>query len=165
MDYSNEAGIKLAGFSGFRKVGELFSDRNILPDVQGVYMVLYLGSMPPVFLEDGTGGYFKGRNPNVPVDVLESSWVQGTPAIYIGKAGGSESSATLKSRIKQYLRFGQGKNVGHWGGRYIWQLENSDDLVICWKAVTEEEPRELESRLIQKFVSDFGKRPFANLSN
>ena len=165
MDYSSVAEIKKAGFGGFRRVRELVSDRNILPDVQGVYMVLYINSLPPIFLANGTGGFFKGRNPNVPVDVLESSWVQGTPVIYIGKAGGSDSSATLKSRLRQYLRFGQGKKVGHWGGRYIWQLENPDDLVMCWKAVTDEEPRELEVRLIQKFVSDFGKLPYANLSN
>jgi len=165
MDYSSVDGIKLAGFSGFRKIGDLVADRNILPDVQGVYMVLYFDSMAPAFLTEGTGGHFKGRNPNVPIDILESRWVQATPVIYIGKAGGSENNATLKSRIRQYLRFGQGRNVGHWGGRYIWQLENSEDLVICWKSVTDEEPRELEIRLIQKFVSDFGKRPFANLSN
>ena len=128
-------------------------------------MVLYLDSMVPVFLAEGTGGYFKGRNPNVPVDVLECNWVQGTPVTYIGKAGGSTSNATLRSRVRQYLRFGQGNNVGHWGGRYIWQLENTDNLAVCWKFVTDEEPREIESRLIQMFISDFGKRPFANLSN
>lgn len=115
------------------------------------------------FIEIGTGGAFKGRNPNVLIDVLRDNWVEKTPIIYIGKAGGEGSRATLRSRLKQYFRFGQGEAVGHWGGRYIWQLKNAQDIIVCWKEMSKEEPRTFEKQLIATFVKQFGKRPFANL--
>jgi len=91
--------------------------------------------------------------------------VDDTIVVYIGKAGKDGSSATLQSRLRQYFGFGQGKNVGHWGGRFIWQLKNSADLVVCWKALPTTDPRTVEADLIQDFVSKFSQRPFANLAN
>jgi hypothetical protein len=69
----------------------------------------------------------------------------------------------LKSRLKQYMDFGAGKLVGHKGGRYIWQLADSDKLQICWMPTQSEEPEKVERRLIQMFKAVHGKRPFANL--
>lgn len=42
------------------------------------------------------------------------------------------------------MSFGQGKPVGHWGGRLIWQLEDVKDLIVCWKVLEKEEPRDVE---------------------
>jgi hypothetical protein len=92
-------------------------------------------------------------------------WVDDTIVVYIGKAGKDGSSATLQSRLRQYFGFGQGKNVGHWGGRLIWQLKNSADLVVCWKALPTADPRTVEAELIQDFASKFSNRPFANLAD
>ena len=62
------------------------------------------------------------------------------------------------------MRFGSGKNVGHYGGRYIWQLADSDDLVVCWKCV--EDSRRVEAAMIAEFKKNHnGKRPFANLQD
>ena len=62
--------------------------------------------------------------------------------------------------------FGQGKPVGHWGGRLIWQLEDAKDLIVCWKVLEKEEPREEEKKMIQAFKKQHeGKRPFANLQD
>jgi hypothetical protein len=71
----------------------------------------------------------------------------------------------LQSRLRQYFSFGQGKNIGHYGGRLIWQLENSKELIVCWKALPAEDPRAIEADYIQQFVNEFSKRPFANLAN
>jgi hypothetical protein len=156
--------IKEEGFTGFKPMRELFNDSSAVPRERGVYMVLNL-SKGKEFLAVGTGGFFKGKNPNVPLQTLESNWVENTIVVYIGKAGGEESGATLQSRLGQYFRFGQGKNVGHYGGRLIWQLKNSADLVVCWKELPTEDPRTVESGLIREFVSQFSKRPFANLTD
>ena len=157
--------IKNAGFTGFKTLKDLFHDSSALPSIKGVYMILNLEKKSPEFLEVGTGGYFKGKNPNVSISELNSNWVKDSIVIYIGKAGADGSSATLKSRLKQYFGFGQGKNIGHWGGRLIWQLKNSGDLVVCWKSLPNEDPRFVEINFIQAFVSKYKCRPFANLAN
>ena len=157
--------LKAQGFEGFKTMGELMAGaKSKIPAQKGVYVVLRENASAPQFLSEGTGGHFKGQNPNVSLSELEDNWVEGTSIVYIGKAGGAGSSATLNKRLGQYLRFGQGSNVGHWGGRYIWQLADSRDLVVCWKALTDEEPRDVEHKMIVDFKKRHsGKRPFANL--
>lgn len=157
--------IKQQGFAGFIKMGDLFMDQSKIPDRAGVYMVLYTETGIPHFINPGTGGFFKRKSPNVSKEVLNANWVNDTIVVYIGKAGGSGTDATLKKRLRLYLRFGQQKPVGHWGGRLIWQIMNSKNLLVCWKPLISEEPRDVESRLIQEFISHYGKLPFANLTN
>lgn len=153
--------LKENGFSGFKTMSELFIDDSCIPKVQGVYLVL--NDTPDVdFLTIGTGGHFKGKNPNVTIEELKENWVENALIVYIGKAGG-KGEATLRKRLNQYFRFGQGHNVGHWGGRYIWQLQNSNDLIVCWKPLPKEAPEEVESYMIESFKENYGKRPFANL--
>ena len=150
-------------FKGFITIKELNDNPNIIPDVRGVYKVLFKGKSPS-FLEHGTCGRFKDREPNVPISTLKENWVNGAETIYIGKAGSLTGNATLRKRIKQYLKIGQGKKVGHWGGRYIWQLKNSDQLIFCWCETPNDEPGDIETKLIQDFKDKYGKRPFANLT-
>ena len=165
MNFADLDEIKKIGFTGFKKMSELFLDSSSIPDIKGVYLVLHLDKKSPEFLTVGSGGHFKGKNPNVLTTELKSNWVDKTIVIYIGKAGSDSNSATLRSRLKQYFGFGQGKNIGHYGGRFIWQLKNSKDLVVCWKSLPTEDPRTFESNLIRQFVLTFGHRPFANLAD
>ena len=166
MEYRTIDDLKKAGFEGFCSVEKLRDDLSGIPAVASVYMVVYQGNGMPEFLEVGTGGLKRKKdksgklkiiNPNVPVSELKSNWVKDTCVVYIGKA------TTLSKRISQYLKFGNGKSIGHWGGRLIWQIKDSKDLQICWKPV-DADPREEEMRLIADFKRQYGgKRPFANL--
>jgi hypothetical protein len=165
MTFNNINEFKDLGFVGFKSISDLFLNNSILPNERGVYCIFHPLNRNSEFVEVGCGGYFKGKNPNVSLIDLETNWVEDANLIYIGKAGGSGKKATLRSRLKQYLNFGQGKPVGHWGGRLIWQLKHSSNLLICWKELPTIEPREYEAELIKSFVSKFGKRPFANLAN
>lgn len=150
--------MKAAGFKGLIPVSELREGGSkMIPDVPGVYMVLRVSEGAPEFLETGSGGHFKGKNPNVPVAELAANWVDGTPVVYIGKA------TSLRKRISQYIRFGQGKPVGHWGGRYIWQLADASQLLFCWKEV-DGDPEAVETEMISDFRDCYGGRPFANLA-
>ncbi|HTM66365.1 MAG TPA: hypothetical protein VL093_08600 [Flavipsychrobacter sp.] len=158
MTFNDIDEIKKAGFTGFKKMGELFLDSSMLPDSNGVYLVLNIDNKPADFLTIGSGGHFKGKNPNISLTKLTANWVDNTKVVYIGKA------TSLKSRLRQYFGFGQGKNIGHYGGRLIWQLKYSNDLVVCWKALTTN-PREFEADLIRQYVSIYGCRPFANLKD
>jgi len=165
MNFSSINGIKKAGFVGFKTMQELFIDNSLIPTIKGVYLILYLDEKAPLYLKKGTGGYFKGKDPNISIKELEKNWINKTIVVYIGKAGSDSSKATLKSRLKQYFGFGQGKNIGHWGGRLIWQLASSSNLIVCWKPLPNDDPRFVEEQLIQDFKIQFGNRPFANLAN
>src|SRR5579859_4525814 len=114
MNFKDLTQLQAEGFQGFKTKKELFVEDTCIPMVKGVYLVLSNQRKTPVFLKRGSGGFFKGRDPNVPIRELEEKWVKNVPTIYIGKAGGDSSKATLHSRLRQYFRFGQGKKVGHW---------------------------------------------------
>lgn len=157
----------------------LFSDfllcasetRRKLPDAPGVYFVISTSGFPKNgFLHPGSGGFFKGQDPNASEEELKSKWVENANILYIGKAGGVSvngviSNSTLRKRINSLLRFGKGDNVGHWGGRYLWQNSGSRDYRIYWYDTTlhSENPVILEKELIRDFTNYFGKPPFANL--
>lgn len=150
--------IESAGFAGFMPVVELRDSKTeSVPDVPGVYMVLRDSGERPDFLARGSGGYFKGKDPNVPLSELCANWVEGAKVLYIGKA------KSLRKRISQYLRFGDGKPVCHWGGRYIWQLADAQELIFCWMPV-DGDPDAVETEMICRFREHYGSRPFANLT-
>lgn len=147
------------GFDGFIRVSELRENTSLLPDEAGIYVVLRVSKEEPQFLEKGTGGFFQGNDPNVSLAELRENFVVGSKTVYIGKA------TSLRKRVRQLLRFGAGAAVGHWGGRYLWQLADSDNLMIAWKPTHDCNPRIVEARMIQDFISLHGKRPFANLKD
>ena len=165
MNFNDIDEIKKEGFIGFKKISDLLANSSFIPKTKGVYLVLNPNLKKAEYLHIGTGGHFKGKNPNVSLDILTANWVENSLVIYIGKAGSENSRATLHSRLKQYFSFGQGKNIGHYGGRFIWQLKNLADLIICWKPLVDDDPRTFENHLIKKFVTEFSKRPFANLAD
>lgn len=159
--------LRRAGFEGFISVSDLWKDSSVIPDIKGVYMVVRTTDTAPVFLEKGKGGFFRGKNPNVSLDILHEKWVDDTCVVYIGQAGGirnnKQPQSTLRSRLRQYLHFGQGKPVGHQGGCYIWQLEDAADLLFCWKPLPTDDPGKVETAFISAFKKHYGGQwPFAN---
>ncbi|WP_347297047.1 GIY-YIG nuclease family protein [uncultured Bacteroides sp.] len=147
------------GFEGFIPVAKLREATSILPENAGVYVVIRKSDVAPQFLEKGTGGFFKGKNPNVSIEVLTDNYVTESKTVYIGKA------ANLRKRVGQLLSFGAGAAIGHWGGRFLWQLADSVGLIVAWKITPGCDPRAIETQMIRSFVSVHGKRPFANLKD
>lgn len=136
---------------------------NDVPASPGVYAVIRPSSAPPVFLEASAGGRFTGKDPSAAVDVLTRKWVEGAEVVYIGKATpGSAGRRGLRRRLDEFRRFGAGEPVGHWGGRYVWQLAGRDDLLVAWNA-TDEDASVVHSRMLRDFVAHYGALPFANL--
>lgn len=165
MDFSSIETLSFAGFAGFEPVAKLRENRCVnVPRLPGVYLITRPSSSSPRFRTVSSGGHFKGKDPSVPLSVLSACWIQGSPVLYIGKAGGAESNSTLRLRLSAYMRFGAGARVGHWGGRYIWQLEDCEDLVVCWRPCIEVDARQYEASLLEEFRLRYGHRPFANLS-
>jgi len=170
MKFDSIEQIKKEGFVGFRSITDLYECSNYVPEERGVYMAIYLGSNPPEFMVKGTGGFFK-KDPNYGIDYLNKRWVNGSVVLNIGQAGGIRngkwSNATLRKRITDYVKFGNGHDkIGHSGGRLIWQLKNNSKFLICWKTLPNKiaDPRQVEIDFIKEFESIYGKRPFANIN-
>jgi hypothetical protein len=151
----DRSALEAGGFTGWKHFRDLPSAS--VPARRGVYLVLRESLDPPTFLARSPAGHFKGRDPTVPVSTLAAKWVTGARVMNIGMA------TTLRQRLDAYRRYGEGQPVGHQGGRYIWQLADSDHLLVAWKA-TEEDPADAEASLIRAFMNEYGALPFANLN-
>jgi hypothetical protein len=147
------------GFHGFRAWEDLRSNGiHEIPQDSGLYTVVRTSRSQPVFLERSPPGWFKGKDPTVPVTSLESKWIDGAEVVYIGEGG------NLRNRLKLFLRFGCGDACAHKGGRYIWQLADAFDLLVAWKPCgVEVSSRNAERELLERFYAVHGQLPFANL--
>lgn len=150
----DRAGLESIGFSGFITFADIREPRALaMPKERGVYVVIRRGEGTPTILPSSPG-----KGGSYDVAVLAERWVIGTPILYIGKADGSRG---IHQRLKQYARRGS----SHTGGRAIWQLADSDELLVGWAETAEELGRAVEKRWIARFVHTFGRRPFANVDS
>ena len=112
MKWTQDALID-AGFAGFVRFSELPTAQ--VPTDPGVYVVIRTAEADPEFLQTSLAGWFKGKDPSVPVSMLEAAWVPGSSVVYLGKAnGGATGRRGLRKRLDEYRRHGAGEPVGHW---------------------------------------------------
>ncbi len=127
-------GIDLSGFSSLVSIETLQRTRcSAVPTDAGVYVVLRPTRQKPSFLAKSVGGWHKGKDPSVAAEVLRKNWIEDASILYVGLGDGVGG---LQQRLREYMRFGLGKNVGHWGGRLIWQLRNYRQMFIRWRPGT-----------------------------
>jgi hypothetical protein len=157
-------GLREYGFRGFLSVNRLWESRcDEVPVERGVYVAVRDTLMPPKFLDHSVGGRFRHMDPSVPIDVLQSHWVPGAVVLYLGLARGPGVRSLLHQRVKRYLRFGQGRVVAHYGGRFVWQLRDHRVMLLAWMPTPDEDPAAVEARLQAMFLARHGRLPFANL--
>jgi hypothetical protein len=150
MNFASINDLQKDGFQGFMTVSHLQQTAcREVPDQPGIYLIIWPYDASPAFLTSSIGGNFKGKAPTVSLSELIDHWVEGSKVIYIGKAGRLQGSATLRKRLWAYMKLGMGNPVGHWGGRYIWQIDGNEALQVCWKSSTDAAIAEqLEKQLI-----------------
>jgi hypothetical protein len=161
---TTRADLEAAGFSGFVQFGELPASN--VPRGPGVYAAVRTSTAPPAFRAVSPAGWFKDRDPSASREVLEAAWVRGVEVVYIGKATpGKDAARGLHDRLSEYRRHGAGRRAGHWGGRYIWLLEDSEQLLVAWLEVPmPRDAGDVEAELIAAFRERTGEIPFANLT-
>lgn len=145
------------GFVGFVPFVDL--PYSTVPEGEGIYVVLRPAASSPAFLARSPAGHRKGHDPTTTTATLNSAWVPGATVVYVGKAAGRHG---LRKRLNAYRRQGQGRNAGHSGGEYIWQLSDSDTLLVAWRTVTDPPADQAEAKLIAEFTALHGALPFAN---
>lgn len=151
----------VAGFVGWQTWAALRTNALAnVPAGPAVYVVYRAAATKPSFLAVNPGGHFKEKDPTVPFAELQANWVPDSRVIYIGKADAA------RKRLAQFAQFGAGQKIGHWGGRYIWQLADSVDQLVAWHPISwGEEANVYEKRLFAHFAElHDGARPFANLT-
>lgn len=177
FDFSTLGGIEKMGFVGPIKIADWPLSKVEIADwrkagkshpnnAKGIYLIVLNNRSPVHFVEPGTGGHYKNKDPNVKTEILEKDWIPKTCVLYIGKAGGSKYKTGLQDRLNAYMKFGRRKPVPHWGGRYIWQIRGHGELLVYWKELPnqDQDPRTVESLLLQEFEKQYDRLPFANLT-
>jgi hypothetical protein len=148
--------LEAAGFVGWITFAALTNALTDVPQTGGVYVVIQAAGAEPECLNSNPGGRFKDRDPTVDAAALEANWVDGAEVVYIGKAD------NLRRRLRQFGQFGAGKPVGHWGGRLIWQLARTTELLVAWRETPGEVPKEVETTMLADFKAAYSQPPFAN---
>ncbi|BDZ47166.1 hypothetical protein [Naasia aerilata] len=156
------SGLTAAGFQGFVQVADLATVE--LPAEPGIYVVIREGGGTPAFRGENVGGWFKGTDPSVALESLEDAWVDDQELLYVGGTGDGDSASTLRDRMGLLRRFAAGEPVGHWGGRYLWQLHDRHRLLVAWKVVPPTGVKPAKAALLSEFWDRHGALPFANLS-
>lgn len=167
MKWTEDA-FKAAGYIGFLTFRQLAAPgaTSVVPAEPGVYAVFTRADGEPQFLLESVGGWHKRKDPRESVETLaDKRWVAETRLLYVGKAGGPRSNANLQKRIGQLVEhsYRTGQNTSHYGGRYLWQLPDSQALVMAWKLTPGRDPEETESDQLRSFKAEFGRQPFANI--
>jgi hypothetical protein len=153
----DRAEFERRGFEGWIPLQT--ADSSILvPEAPGVYAVAYELGRPNIWPAVSCGGWYKGNDPSVTSDRLDTEWIDDCDIVYIGK-----TDQTLRKRIKAFARYGRGDAVAHQGGRLIWQLPKVQHLLIGWRKLEVGQPTAREADLFREFVASYGRLPFANL--
>lgn len=146
-------------FDGYATIKQLKENCRTITTGPGIYLVIRESCEHPKFLHKGTGGKHDGKDLNYLIEDLENKWIDNENILYIGK-----TDKSLRGRIRTYMKFGSGEDVPHRGGRAIWQLPDSEELIIAWKELLATiSAREIEAKMIQQFKDTHqGRHPFAN---
>lgn len=158
-----EAGLRAASFNGFVALTALKGRRDEGLNSSGVYVVLREWPTNTHLMEFDPGFRYKDGSPMRPLAELQPAWDLATPVLYIGKAGRLDEGASLKCRLSQFRRYGEGTAANHAGGRAIWQVPNAAEVLrICWIATPGLHPECVERQFLSQFKNDFDALPMAN---
>jgi hypothetical protein len=154
-------GIDLRQFSKPVTVAQLHRSRcSELPIACGVYVVFRPRASVPMFLPKSSAGWFKGKDPSYPADVVKAKWVARATVVYVGK---TVSKKGLRGRVRALADFAFGKPVGHRGGRPLWHLADWEQLQVLWREYPAARVDAMETSLIATFRGVHDARPFANM--
>jgi hypothetical protein len=120
------------------------------------------GRVVPQILRDSVGGIHKHKPLTDDPVTVAANWQAGAEVLYIGMAG---SAKGLHDRLWAYAKQGRGFGAGHRGGRYLWQLPNSDGFTVAWRESGDLSAHDVEDALLTLYIESWGDRPFENMTD
>lgn len=123
----------------------------------GVYVIYFTNDSQPFFTKTS-----KISNTNsISPFRLKQKWKllnneHKTDILYIGKG------KNLRKRIRALIRFGHGKSNKHYGGEWIWQIENISDLRLLISSCPINQEGSYENWLLNTFKKDHHDWPLCN---
>ena len=139
-----------------------------IPNTSGVYFVFMPANFELIILPKTTGFELTSKRKPASYEIGElevkakhyGQFGRYTShLLYIGKAN------NLPRRIEQYVgyRYSVPNLFPHDGGRAIWQLRNSEKLIVRYIECLEgEDCRKVEHALLETYKNKYGVYPFAN---
>lgn len=131
------------------------NDCKSVPEEPGVYWVLAPEGMPIRFSECD----YRPEAKIYPARLLWEKYERcvDRKTLYIGKAEGKRG---LRQRLRQYMDYGQGKGKIHAGGRAVWQIPDTEFLLLAYEVC--KAPGEREHQLLREYRELNGSYPLAN---
>lgn len=81
MNFNDRNEIEKSGFWGFKTVKELWNSRKDIPKKKEVYLVIDPNFKNTEFINPGVGGFFKRKDPNVPISELKLNYVPNSQVV------------------------------------------------------------------------------------
>jgi hypothetical protein len=168
MNVLTKSGLEKIGFRGFYKICAL-QTKGLPKDDDlvkcGIYVVVapsdYKVSFLPLSIIKSAHNVISPQ----PLSYLKEKWVNNVETLYIGLAG-SRSPRSLKERLVDLIRHSLGKTSHkghHRGGEIIWQLADYLNFEVGYMPTGDPPiPRKKEKYLLNIFIQETGKLPFAN---
>ena len=142
---------KLFEYAG--TIGNLECDRG---NFKGIYIIVRPEKMQDILLnQTSNAGKYKGKDPTVNIEKLKQKLLVQADILYLGKSEGS-----VEKRMHQHIEFWNGKPISAWGGRSIAQIQHFEDLEVWYLPC--DNPKEMESALLNDFETKYNQLPFAN---
>lgn len=162
--------LQLFGFQGFDLLSNWDTEQIFARygrDIEGVYVVARESMATPRFKDE----FHHRPRPKVWTDgEAAQRWVEGVQTLYFGKGplrspkpNGKRDG--LANRIEELRAHGLERGSNHYGGKLLWQLADSEDLLLGWKPVKEGTSGQVESGLILGFKRLIGQQPYANVGH
>lgn len=139
-----------------------------VPNTSGVYFVFMPADFELIILPKNVGFEFTSKRKPSSYGMAELE----VKAAHYGKFGHYKShllyigkAKDLHRRIEQYIgyRYNIPNLFPHDGGRAIWQIKNSEKLIVQYMECLEgEDCRKVEHALLETYKKRYGAYPFAN---
>lgn len=103
----------------------------------------------------------KERIVSASIEELQENWVEKAEILYIGNC--ASKTKNVQSLVKLHIRFWNGENVSAFGGRFIGQIQNWENLEVWY--LKSDNSAQMKDELLRLFENQYRKLPFANLEH